>query len=216
MDQARQKAAEAALAELRAGMVVGLGTGDTASRAIVALGQARLPVIGVATSERSAELARTVGIEVRSPDEVDSIDVTIDGADEIDPQLRLVKGAGGALTREKLVARASRKLVIVADSDKCVSRLGERAPLPVEILSFGARWTMARLASLGLEPKPREGRSDNGGLLVDCVLAASVDVVELARALKQLPGVIEHGLFLDEAQVAYIGGADGRVVRRTR
>src|SRR3954468_8111136 len=158
----RDRAAEAAIAHVADGMIVGLGSGDTASRAIRMLGGRAL--VGVATSEKSAELARSVGIEVRAPDEVaaidltidgKAIDITIDGADEIDPQLRLIKGGGGAPTREKLVARASKQMIVVADTAKRVARLGERMRLPVEILPFAQAWTLARLAALGLPPVVR-------------------------------------------------------------
>jgi ribose 5-phosphate isomerase A len=205
-DQQRERAARAAVAEVGDGMIVGLGTGDTATRAIVALGERKLSIVVVATSDRSAALARRLGMQLRAPDEVEAIDLTIDGADEIDGELRLIKGAGGALTREKLVARASKRLVIVADEDKRVRRLGEKRALPVEILPFAQRWTQARLTAMGLAPKLREGFvSDNGGLLCDCALPEAADLVELARSLDELSGVVEHGLFLVEAAAAYIG-----------
>ncbi len=202
----RDRAARAAVAEVKAGMIVGLGSGDTASRAITALGALKLPVVTVATSEASAALARQVGLTVRNPDEVSSIDLTIDGADEIDPQLRLIKGAGGALTREKLVAHASKRLIIVADAEKKVAVLGEKRRLPIEILSFGHRWT---LQHIGMDARLREGFvTDNAGLIADCALPAT-DLYQLARMLESLPGVIEHGLFLDEAAIAYIGNQVG-------
>ena len=210
----RDRAAQAAVAHVEDGMIVGLGSGDTAARAIRLLGGRR--IVGVATSDKSAALARSLGITVRAPDEVEAIDLTIDGADEIDPALRLIKGGGGAHTREKLVARASRELVIVADADKRVARLGERMPLPVEILPFAQRWTLARLAALGLPPVVREGFvTDNGNVIADCALGPVEDLAALAAALKALPGVVEHGLFLDEATLAYVGRADG-VDRLTR
>jgi ribose 5-phosphate isomerase A len=199
---ARDRAAEAAVSEVEDGMIVGLGTGDTAARAVRAL--AGRAIEGVPTSQRTAELARSLGIRLREPDV--EIDVTIDGADEVDPLLRLVKGGGGALTREKLVARASKRLVIVADEEKRVSRLGEKRRLPVEILPFGARWTMKRLEQL--DPKLREGFvTENGGLVIDCELVG--DPLQLAELLDATPGVIEHGLFLDEASVVYVGGPSG-------
>jgi ribose 5-phosphate isomerase A len=210
----RDRAAHAAVGHVLDGMTVGLGSGDTASRAIRLLsGRA---IIGVATSEKSAALARSVGIVVRAPDEVAAIDLTIDGADEIDPALRLLKGGGGAHTREKLVAHASRELIIVADTEKRVARLGERMRLPIEILPFGAAWTLARLVGLALTPHVRPGVvTDNGNLLADCTLGPVDDLGALADAIKALPGVVEHGLFLDEATVAYIGRDDG-VDRFTR
>lgn len=214
IDQARERAAAAAVAHVADDMIVGLGSGDTAARAIRLLAGRR--IVAVATSEASAELARSVGIAVRAPDEVAGLDVTIDGADEIDPGLALLKGHGAALTREKLVALASTELVIVADAGKRVARLGQRMRLPVEILPFAARWTTARLEALALDPRLRVGVvTDNGNLIVDCAIGGVDDLRALAAAIKALPGVVEHGLFLDEASVAYVGTADG-VERLTR
>ncbi|HEY2744829.1 MAG TPA: ribose-5-phosphate isomerase RpiA [Polyangia bacterium] len=211
---ARDRAAAAAVGHVADGMIVGLGSGDTASRAIRLLGGRK--IVGVATSEKSAALARSLGIEVRAPDAIAAIDLTIDGADEVDPQLRLIKGGGGAHTREKLVARASRQMIVVADSGKRVARLGEHMRLPVEILPFAARWTLARLEALGLPPIVRAGFvTDNGNLIADCALGTVGDLAALAAALKALPGVVEHGLFLDEATLAYVGTDDG-VERLTR
>lgn len=210
----RDRAAQAAVAHVADGMVVGLGSGDTAARAIRLLGGRK--IVGVATSDAAAALARAVGIDVRAPEAVSAIDLTIDGADEIDPALRLIKGGGGAHTREKLVARASRQLIIVADAQKRVARLGERMRLPVELLPFAARWTLARLAALGLPPTIRAGFvSDNGNLVADCALGPVDDLAALAAAVKALPGVVEHGLFLDEAALVYVGTDDGveRLVR---
>jgi ribose 5-phosphate isomerase A len=213
----RDRAAHAAVAHVADGMTVGLGSGDTASRAIRLL--AGRKIVGVATSEKSAALARSLGIDVRAPDDVitpSTIDLTIDGADEIDAQLRLIKGGGGAHTREKLIARASLKLIIVADAQKRVARLGERMRLPVEILPFAQRWTLARLDALALQPVVRAGFvTDNGNVLADCALGPVDDLAALAAAIKALPGVVEHGLFLDEATLAYVGTDDG-VDRLTR
>jgi ribose 5-phosphate isomerase A len=216
LNNARDRAAEAAVGHVADGMVVGLGSGDTAARAIRMLGALKLRITGVATSEASATLARAVGIEVRPPEEAGAIDLTIDGADEIDGQLRLIKGGGGAHTREKLVARASKQLIIVVDANKRVRRLGERMRLPVEILPFGAHWTLDRLRALGLDPRVRRGvHSDNGNLLCDCALSPTFELRELAVRVKMLAGVVEHGLFLDEATLAYVGGPAG-VDRLTR
>lgn len=191
-------------------MWVGLGSGDTASRAIRLLGERRLKITCVATSEKSAQLGRDVGLEVRSPDDTQQLDVTIDGADEIDPELRLIKGGGAAHTREKLVAHASAQLIIVADASKRVQRLGDKMRLPVEILPFGARWTIRRLRALAIDPVLREGvTTDNGNLIVDCKLIPADDVHELANELDSTAGVVEHGLFLDEATIVYVGTADG-------
>ncbi len=210
----RDRAARAAVGHVADGMIVGLGSGDTASRAIRLL--AGRKIVGIATSEKSAALARSVGIEVRAPDDVAAIDLTLDGADEIDPALRLIKGGGAAHTREKLIARASKELIIVVDEPKRVARLGEHMRLPVEILPFAARWTLARLAALALAPRLRDGVvTDNGNVIADCALGPVDDLGALATAIKALPGVVEHGLFLDEATLAYVGTADG-VERLTR
>jgi len=210
----RDRAAAAAVAHVEDGMIVGLGSGDTAARAIRLLGGRR--ITGVATSEKSAALARSLGLDVRAPDDVAAIDLTIDGADEIDAALRLIKGGGGAHTREKLVARASKQMIVVADEAKRVARLGEKMPLPVEILPFAQRWTLAALAALGLPPRVRAGFvTDNGNLVADCALGPVADLAALAAAVKALPGVVDHGLFLDEATLAYVGRADG-VDRLTR
>ncbi|MGZ3407770.1 MAG: ribose-5-phosphate isomerase RpiA [Polyangia bacterium] len=210
----RDRAAAAAVVHVRDGMIVGLGSGDTAARAIRLL--AGRAIVGVATSEKSAALARSLGLEVRPPDEVAAIDLTIDGADEIDPALRLIKGGGAAHTREKLVARASKELIIVADEAKRVARLGERMRLPVEILPFAQRWTLGHLAALALDPIVRAGVvTDNGNVLCDCALGPVADLRALAAAIKALPGVVEHGLFLDEATLAYVGTPSG-VDRLTR
>jgi ribose 5-phosphate isomerase A len=153
---------------------------------------------------------------VRAPDDVAAIDLTIDGADEFDAQLRLIKGGGAAHTREKLVARASKELIVVADEAKRVARLGERMRLPVEILPFAARWTLGHLGALALDPIVRAGViTDNGNLIADCALGPVADLRALAAAIKALPGVVEHGLFLDEATLAYVGTANG-VDRLTR
>jgi ribose 5-phosphate isomerase A len=207
-EDARRRAGIEAAALVEPGMIVGLGTGGTAAHALRALAdraRAGLAFTGVATSRATESLARSLGLALRAPDDVDAIDLTIDGADELDASLRLIKGGGGALTREKLVARASKRVAIVADWHKRVARLGERMPLPVEILAFGARWTCARLAELGLAPRVREGFvTDSGGLIADCALPATTDVAALALSLKRITGVVEHGLFLSEATLAFI------------
>lgn len=218
-DEERERAAAAAVAHVQAGMIVGLGSGDTATRAIRQLGvrvQAGLRITAVATSEASAQLGRSLGIDVRPPDDVAAIDLTLDGADELDPQLRLIKGGGAAHTREKLVAQASRQLIIVADAGKRVQRLGEKMRLPVEILPFGARWTLDKLRALDLDPIVRANvTSDNGNLIADCRLAPDRDLRALAQSLDTTTGVVEHGLFLDEATLAYVGEGD-HVIRLTR
>ena len=207
----RDRAAAAAVAHVADGMIVGLGSGDTASRAIRLLGGRK--IVGVATSEKSAALARSLGIEVRAPDDVDAIDLTIDGADELDAALRLVKGGGGAHTREKLVARASRQMIVVADAAKRVARLGEKMRLPVEVLPLRAALDAGAPggALLGLPPVVRAGfTTDNGNVIADCALGP---VGDLAGAGRGAEGDARRRrarpAFLDEATLAYVGTADG-------
>jgi ribose 5-phosphate isomerase A len=227
---ARQAAGQAAAALVEAGMVVGLGTGDSAGWFVRALGRRVAEGLRVsrcvATSVRTAELAAELGLPLCDLDELPAggaaIDLTVDGADEIDPALRLIKGGGGALLREKLVAHSSRRLVIVADAGKRVPRLGERFRLPVEIVPFGARQTLERMerhfpgaALRGAPGAPQ--RSDGGNLIVDVPLRADAGPLEAVHErLKLTLGVIETGLFLAEAEQALIGAADGsvQVVRR--
>ena len=223
MDDATRLAtlAERAAAEVRAGMTLGLGSGSTAEAAIRALGQrvaSGLRVRGVPTSERTAGLARTVGIPLLSLDEVDRLDLGIDGADEIDPALNLVKGRGGALLHEKLVALACADWLIVAAAEKLVPQLGTRMPLPVEIVPLGWRATAGRVAALGLTPTLRlqPGTTDpfvtdGGHYLLDCQTGPIGEPAELAAALKALVGVVEHGLFVGLARRALVVEADGQV-----
>lgn len=237
----RQAAGAAAAALVEAGMVVGLGTGDTAAQFIRALGARVASGLGglrcVATSLRSAELGQKLGLSCMALDELDlgpqatgkPIDLTVDGADEIDDALRLVKGAGGALLFEKLVARASKRLVIIADPTKVVSFLGEKRLLPVEIVAFGAGHTLARLAALpGVKSaalrRQKEGDAlyvtDGNNRIVDVKLDVSaekpLDVAALHAAMKALPGVIETGFFLSEASQVILGNPDGRAFTRQR
>jgi ribose 5-phosphate isomerase A len=223
MDLKRQ-AAERAVEQVADGMLVGLGTGSTAAHFIAVLGErvaGGLRVSCVATSIASERLAHALGIPLF--DRADRpLDLTVDGADEIDPQLNLVKGLGGALLREKVVAAASRRLVVIATEDKLVSRLGERAPLPVEILPLLWERTAEAIGGLGLTTilRPLPGTedpawqsppfiTDNGNLIIDCHLAAPMDPRQLAADLDAIPGVMGHGLFVRMASQAVIAGASG-------
>jgi ribose 5-phosphate isomerase A len=215
----KRAAGEAAAELVETGMTVGLGTGTTAAWFVRALGARGLAVRCVASSQATAALASSVGLELVDLDEAGSIDLTVDGADEIGPDLALIKGGGAALLREKLVWRASRRCVVIADASKCVERLG-KFPLPVEVVAFGAATTAARiqsaLAASGIKAAPqlrvRDGEAvvtDSGNRLYDIACGAIADPAALAPALKSLTGVVDHGLFLGLAQSALIGGASG-------
>jgi ribose 5-phosphate isomerase A len=221
----KAQAAEQALEFVRDGQTVGLGTGSTADFATRGLARRLregLVIIGVPTSEATARLARDLGIPLRELNEVDAIDITIDGADEVDPAWNLIKGGGGAHTREKLVARATRLEVIVVDSSKLVRRLGETIPVPVEVLSFGWHIAQRGLEALGCTAtlRHREGElflTDNGNLVLDCHFNGIDDPAALERAIKALPGVIESGLFVGLTGALVVAGPEGvRVDRPSR
>ena len=212
-DADKRAAAEAAVAEIEDGMLVGLGTGSTAAHAIAALGRRTvegLRVRTVATSLASAEQARGLGIPVLDFADIPAVDLTIDGTDEIDDRLRAVKGAGGAMLREKAVAAASARMVVIADGSKRVARLGA-AKLPVEVLPFARAFVLGRLASLSQSIELRGGggyRTDNGNLVADLSGWEASDAERLAAELQAIPGVVGHGLFLTEVSAAYIAKAD--------
>jgi ribose 5-phosphate isomerase A len=209
----KELAGRAAAELVVAGNIIGLGTGSTAYFAVVALGErvkAGLKIIGIPTSVATAELARAVGIPLSTLDEHPEIDITIDGADEVDPQLRLIKGGGGALLREKIIASASKKMVVVADSRKLVPALG-RFPLPVEIIPFARTVLEKKITALGAAVKQRtraDGSAfvtDEGHHILDCNFLKIADPPALARALSDMPGVVEHGLFIGIAKLALVG-----------
>jgi ribose 5-phosphate isomerase A len=213
-NEEEKKAAGRAAAELvRDGDVVGLGTGSTAYFAVVALGErvkAGLKITGIPTSLQTADLARAVGIPLTTLDDHPEIDITIDGADEIDAKLNLIKGGGGALLREKVVASASRKMVVVADSGKLVQVLG-KFPLPVEVISFARTVIEKKIVALGGKPKLRTRRdgspyvTDNGNEILDCSFGKIKDPAALARELSGIPGIVEHGLFIGLAKLVMVG-----------
>lgn len=213
----KRLAAEAAVAEVIEGMLVGLGTGSTAAHAIRALGRrvhGGLRIEAVATSTASATLARALGITVRDFAEVAAVDLTIDGADEIDVRLRAIKGAGGAMLREKCVAAASARMVVVADGSKRVAHLG-RAAVPVEVLPFAAGFVERALGRRAIPTLRQQSglpyRTDQDNLVFDCRYER-LDPAEEALRLQSIPGVLGHGLFLDEVDGAYV--ADEGVVTR--
>ncbi|HXM62164.1 MAG TPA: ribose-5-phosphate isomerase RpiA [Terriglobales bacterium] len=208
-DVEKEAAARASLRFVRDGNVVGLGTGSTAAYAVRFLGEqvrAGLQIHGIPTSVHTKELATSLGIPLTTLDEDQQIDVDIDGADEFDPQLHLIKGGGGALLREKIIASASRQVIIIADSSKQVAVLG-KFPLPVEVIPFAQPLVAKRITALGATVKLRQDAkgnafvTDEGHHILDCSFGQIPDPPALARKLSDMPGVVEHGLFIDLATV---------------
>lgn len=227
--QMKIKAAEAALSYVEDGMRLGIGTGSTAEEFVRLLAEkvaAGLKVQGVPTSERTARLCVELGIPLKSLEELPELDLTIDGADEVDSHLRLIKGGGGALLREKIVAAASSRMIVIADESKVVETLGA-FPLPIEINAFGmasTRIAIEALASrLGLtgELKLRGTEdgpftTDGGHLIFDASFGRIPDSEALANQLNAIPGVVEHGLFINLASLAIIAGPDGARTMQAR
>lgn len=227
-EQERLRRLAVAAADLvQPGMIVGLGTGSTASAVVDELGRrvaAGLTMTGVATSDRTTEQARSLGILLSTLDEVVALDLGLDGADEIDPALNAVKGRGGALLMEKLVALSCAQFVLVASSEKSVGQLGVRLPLPIEVVRFGWTHTATRLESLGLAPRLRMTSTgadapyltDMGNYILDCGPAPITNPGELAAAIKATSGVVDHGLFVDIAAAALQVDPEGNLIYRTR
>lgn len=225
IEEAKKRAALEAATHVKDGYIVGLGTGSTAEYAIEELGrrirEEGLSIKGVPTSLRTEEVAKRNGIPLTTLDENPIIDVAIDGADQIDWSLNLIKGRGGALTREKIVDSAAREFIVVADERKLVNRLGEGgAVIPVEVLPLAARPVMEKLRELGGEPVLRMAdgepfKTDNNNFIVDVKFGAIENIKDLNARMKSIPGVIETGLFIDMADIAYIGCRDGvRILKR--
>jgi ribose 5-phosphate isomerase A len=229
MDALKRQAAARALEQVRGGMKLGLGTGSTAKHFVELLGEkvrAGLAVIAVPTSEATRAQAVLCGIPLTSLDEVDRLDLTVDGADEADPALNLIKGGGGALLREKIVAAASDRMIVIADDSKWVEALG-RFPLPVEVVPFGLGATQRAIAGafaqagvsgqMGVR-KGRDGHvfvTDGGHWIIDAHLGRIADPPRLAGLLNAIPGVVEHGLFIGLASTVILAGAQGiRVFER--
>ena len=226
LDIFKQQAAEHVLDYVQSGVALGLGTGSTAKHVLRGLA-ARLrdgrlrDIVGVPTSEETAALARELGVPLVTLADRPRLDLAIDGADEIDPALNAIKGLGGALLREKIVAASAERFLLVGDETKLVPRLGTRAPLPVEVIPFGLPLCERRLAALGCVPALRRAAggepfsTDEGNQILDCRFEAIDDAPALAAAIKAIPGVVEHGLFLGLAELAVVGGAGGvRTVTR--
>ena len=219
VDELKRAAANWAVAQLKDGMIVGLGSRSTASFAVSEIGRLMkrgLRIVGIPTSENTAEQARSLGIPLSTLGEHPAIDVTIDGADEVELHtLNLIKGGGGNLLREKIVATASKRLVIVVDQGKLVDRLGTRASVPVEVAQFGWQSTATRLAALGSLPVARvdsEGRmfvTDGGNFILDCAFDAIELPADLQARLDATVGVVEHGLFIGLAAQVVVGDPGG-------
>ena len=217
LEELKRKAAYEAVRHIKDGFVVGLGSGSTAALAIEALGEKikreHLSVLAVPTSYQAFLLAVKHGIEITTLEERGVIDVTIDGADQIDPKLDLIKGMGAALAREKIVASASKQNIIIADESKKVSTLGENGhPVPVEVLPFAIAVASRRIEAVGGNAILREGKgkvgpviTDNGNAVIDASFGVIRNAAELEVKLKLIPGVVETGLFIGLTTTAYIG-----------
>ncbi len=212
-EREKQLAAEASLSYIESGMVLGLGTGSTAARMVDLVGQevrAGLEIRAIPTSRQTAERARAVGIPLITLEDSPTIDLTIDGADELDGGLRLIKGGGGALLREKIVAAASDRMIVIADSSKRVETLGT-FPLPVEVVPFAWPVVARRLSRSGMSPRLRRAGggdpflTDERNYVLDCPFLSIEDPERIAREIGEIPGVVDHGLFLDLADVALVG-----------
>ncbi len=219
LNQYKEAAAESAAALVKEGMIVGLGSGTTATHAVHAIGRRvsqGLRITGIPTSESTAQLARSLGIPLTTLGEHPQIDMTIDGADEVElGTLNLIKGLGGALLREKIVASATTRFVIIVDETKLVPRLGTHDGVPVEVIPFGWQATDARLRKLGADTRMRtkpDGQpflTDGGHYILDSFFGAIASPADLDRALNNTVGVVEHGLFIGMASEVVIGGPEG-------
>jgi ribose 5-phosphate isomerase A len=222
-DEAKRLVAQRAVEFVEDGMAVGLGTGSTATLFIRELGkrvQQGLKIRCVASSEASTELGRSLGMDVTTLDKLPELDVYIDGADEVGPELALIKGGGGALLREKIVASAAKRFIVVVDSTKVVAHLG-RFPLPVEVIKMALPLVEPKLTALGLHPKLRPAKNGSGPYLtdeenyiLDCACGEIEDPELLAAEIRGIVGVVEHGLFLGMAALALVAGEDGVTERR--
>lgn len=223
-DKLKEAAATHAVEYVQSGMAVGLGTGSTATFAVREIGrrvaEEGLKIIGVPTSERTARLARELGIPLTTLEDCSHLDITIDGADEIVlGSLHAIKGLGGALLREKIVALASRHMTVIVDESKVVEKLGKHTPVPIEVVTFGWTHTCANLTALGGEPQRRTKEdgspylTDGGNYLLDCRFPPIDDPRALAEEIKRITGVVEHGLFVEIADRVVVAGKGGvRVV----
>ncbi len=219
MEQLKQKAGEEAAKRVVNGQKIGLGTGSTVRYFLEALGR-RLAegdlsdIVGVPTSERTETIAYSLNIALTTLEEASVLDLCVDGADEVDPKLNLIKGLGGALLREKIVASASRYFIVIVDKAKIVKKLGQDCPVPVEILPFGWNITAEQIIAIGGKPVLRMEnaspyKTDQGNHILDCHFGAIGNPQELGRQLDSFPGALGHGLFLGSADEVIIGTPDG-------
>jgi ribose 5-phosphate isomerase A len=213
-DELKRQAASRALDEIRDGMIVGLGTGSTASLFIRELGKARLNIKGIPTSEASRRLAEEVGVRLTTFQEHPRIDVTVDGADQVSPELDLIKGLGGALVREKIVAHASARVVIVVDESKLVERLGGGTVIPIEVIPLAVPGVLLQLKEIGGQARVRErdGQSfvsDNGNSILDWNHGIIDDPAKLEKQLKLITGVVDSGIFASVADCVIVAGSQG-------
>jgi len=217
IEDAKKRAALEAVKHIKNGHVLGLGSGTTASYAIQEIGkiihQKNWQILGVPTSHQAFLLAVDCGIQITTLNEHPQLDLTIDGVDQVDPNLNMIKGMGGALTREKIVASASKLNVIVADETKLVKKLGLNHPVPIEVLPYAVATVTSKIRGIGGKPVLRVGEgkagpvvTDNGNFILDVRFQPFKSLSQLNTKLKLIPGVIETGLFLDMAHIAYIGG----------
>ena len=218
LEALKKEAALKALRHIKSGMLVGLGTGSTARYLIEGLGEKLKrgelkSITAIATSKASDKQARDLGITMTELTG-QSLDIAIDGMDEVDPQLNAIKGLGGALTREKIVESCAKTFILIGDETKTVRHIGEKAPIPVEVVQFGYQATQKKLESLGTRPilREKDGKpfiTDNGNYILDCHITPPVDIYKLAQEVSSTPGVVEHGLFLDMAVLAYVATSQG-------
>jgi ribose 5-phosphate isomerase A len=223
MDKLKQIAGEEAAKRVQSGQRIGFGTGSTVQFFLEALSRRMVSgelsdIAGVPTSKKTELAARSLSIPLTTLEAERDLDLTVDGADEADPRLNLIKGLGGALLREKIVADASRRFIVIIDSDKLVDQLGQRCPVPVEVLPFGWESTAEKIKTLGGEPVLRmdEGspyRSDQDNYILDCAFGAIQDAEKLAQQLDSIPGALGHGLFLNMANEVIVGTPEGAQVR---
>jgi ribose 5-phosphate isomerase A len=224
LERMKQRACQRAAQDVRDGMVLGLGTGSTVYYFLQELGRMvreGMRMTGVPTSVRTADLATQLAIPLTTLDDQPHLDLAVDGADEVDAHLNLVKGAGGALLREKIIAASADRFIVVVDDSKVVTRLGERYPLPVEVVPFGHTPAIRALEGLGARVTLRRGTdgqtwvSDNGNYILDCHFGPIADPVALQQELLAIPAVVDSGLFLNMTEMAIIGQDEGvRLLQR--